>query len=55
MATLREHLARPGSFVVATEIVTSRGLVTPNGSGGGVQRTSPGDGCTRVVTVRGPY
>ena len=34
MATLREHLARPGSFVVATEIVTSRGLVTPNGSGG---------------------
>ena len=33
MATLREHLARPGSFVVATEIVTSRGLVTPNGSG----------------------
>ena len=34
MATLREQLARPGSFVVATEIVTSRGLVTANGGGG---------------------
>ena len=34
MAALRELLARSGSFVVATEIVTSRGLVTANGSGG---------------------
>ena len=34
MATLREQLAGPGSFVVATEIVTSRGLVTANGGGG---------------------
>ena len=31
MATLEERLARPGSFVVATEIVTSRGLVSANG------------------------
>jgi len=28
MAQLREQLARPGAFVVATELVTSRGLVT---------------------------
>ena len=34
MATLEERLARPGSFVVATEIVTSRGLVSANGRGG---------------------
>jgi methylenetetrahydrofolate reductase (NADPH) len=34
VATLREQLARPGSFVVATEIVTSRGLVTANGGNG---------------------
>ena len=34
MATLKERLARPGSFVVATEIVTSRGLVSANGGGG---------------------
>ena len=34
MATLEERLALPGSFVVATEIVTSRGLVSANGSGG---------------------
>jgi hypothetical protein len=34
MAALRDRLARPGSFVVATEIVTSRGLVTANGGGG---------------------
>ena len=33
MATLREQLAQPGSFVVATEIVTSRGLVTANRGG----------------------
>ena len=34
MSTLEERLALPGSFVVATEIVTSRGLVSANGSGG---------------------
>jgi len=34
MATLEERLARPGSFVVVTEIVTSRGLVSASGSGG---------------------
>jgi len=31
MITLREHLARPGSFVIAAEVVTSRGLLTANG------------------------
>ena len=34
MATLREQLARPGSFVVATEIVTSRGSSTATGAAG---------------------
>jgi methylenetetrahydrofolate reductase (NADPH) len=34
MATLREQLARPGSFVVAAELVTSRGLVAATGTGG---------------------
>ena len=31
MITLREHLAQPGSFVIAAEVVTSRGLLTANG------------------------
>ena len=34
MAALRDRLARPGSSVVATEIVTSRGLAATNGRGG---------------------
>lgn len=32
MATLREQLARPDAFVVAAELVTSRGLVTADSS-----------------------
>ena len=28
MLTLREHLERPGSFVIAAELVTSRGLLS---------------------------
>jgi methylenetetrahydrofolate reductase (NADPH) len=35
MRTLRERLAEPGAFVVAAELVTSRGLITA-GSGRGV-------------------
>ncbi|HEY6029919.1 MAG TPA: hypothetical protein VIU44_05125, partial [Gaiellaceae bacterium] len=34
MATLREQFARPGAFVVAAELVTSRGLITANGGRG---------------------
>ena len=33
MVTLREHLAQPGSFVVAAELVTSRGLLTSQAGG----------------------
>jgi hypothetical protein len=33
MAAPRGRLARPGSFVVATEIVASRGVVTDDGGG----------------------
>jgi methylenetetrahydrofolate reductase (NADPH) len=36
MATLREQLERPGSFVVAAELVTSRGLVSAASSRGAV-------------------
>lgn len=32
MASLREQLARPGAFVVAAELVTSRGLITADSS-----------------------
>ena len=32
MTSLREQLARPGTFVVAAEVVTSRGLITANSS-----------------------
>ena len=32
MIPLREQLARPGAFVVATEVVTSRGLITADSS-----------------------
>jgi methylenetetrahydrofolate reductase (NADH) len=32
MVTLREQLARPGAFVVAAELVTSRGLITADNS-----------------------
>jgi methylenetetrahydrofolate reductase (NADPH) len=32
MTPLREQLARPGTFVVAAEVVTSRGLITANSS-----------------------
>jgi methylenetetrahydrofolate reductase (NADPH) len=32
MVSLREQLARPGAFVVAAELVTSRGLITANSS-----------------------
>ena len=31
MIALREHLAQSGSFVIAAEVVTSRGLLTANG------------------------
>src|SRR4029450_2395690 len=31
MVTLRELLARPGAFVIAAEVVTSRGLLTADG------------------------
>ena len=31
MVTLREHLAQPGAFVIAAEVVTSRGLLTADG------------------------
>jgi methylenetetrahydrofolate reductase (NADH) len=34
MATLRERLGQPGSFVVAAELVTSRGLITAESSRG---------------------
>jgi methylenetetrahydrofolate reductase (NADH) len=34
VATLRERLAEPGSFVVAAELVTSRGLITAEGGRG---------------------
>ena len=34
MATLRDRLAEPGSFVVAAELVTSRGLITAAGGRG---------------------
>src|SRR6476620_4519812 len=33
MVPLREQLARPGAFVVAAEVVTSRGLLTADGGG----------------------
>jgi methylenetetrahydrofolate reductase (NADPH) len=33
VTTLREQFARPGSFVVAAELVTSRGLLTAGGNG----------------------
>ena len=39
MTTLREELARPGSFVVATELVTSRGLFSAEG-GRALQETA---------------
>src|SRR5206468_3522596 len=32
MPTLREQFARPGAFVVAAELVTSRGLITADTS-----------------------
>ena len=39
MTTLREELARPGSFVVAAELVTSRGLFSAEG-GRALQETA---------------
>jgi methylenetetrahydrofolate reductase (NADPH) len=39
MTSLREELARPGSFVVATELVTSRGLFSAEG-GRALQETA---------------
>src|SRR4029450_1246426 len=33
MVPLRELIARPGAFVVAAEVVTSRGLLTADGGG----------------------
>ncbi|HKI91281.1 MAG TPA: methylenetetrahydrofolate reductase, partial [Gaiellaceae bacterium] len=39
MSALREQLARPGAFVVAAELVTSRGLLT-TANGRGVLETS---------------
>src|SRR5512134_2141067 len=33
MVTLREHLGQPGAFVVAAELVTSRGLLTSQAGG----------------------
>ena len=32
MAPLREQFAQPGAFVVASELVTSRGLITADSS-----------------------